>query len=54
MLKWALICMHCILFQIIIYDTYGNKSKQEVHSDVLDASSWIFPTGTVLRIIRGW
>uniref|UniRef100_A0A8C3ULD1 Crystallin beta-gamma domain containing 3 n=1 Tax=Catharus ustulatus TaxID=91951 RepID=A0A8C3ULD1_CATUS len=38
---------------IIIYDTYGNKSKQEVHSDVLDASSWIFPTGTVLRIIRG-
>uniref|UniRef100_A0A8C3R4T0 Crystallin beta-gamma domain containing 3 n=1 Tax=Cyanoderma ruficeps TaxID=181631 RepID=A0A8C3R4T0_9PASS len=38
---------------IIIYDTCGNKSKQEVHSDVLDASSWIFPTGTVLRIIRG-
>ncbi|XP_005038925.2 PREDICTED: very large A-kinase anchor protein [Ficedula albicollis] len=39
--------------KIIIYDTCGNKSKQEVHSDVLDASSWIFPTGTVLRIIRG-
>uniref|UniRef100_A0A803V965 Beta/gamma crystallin 'Greek key' domain-containing protein n=1 Tax=Ficedula albicollis TaxID=59894 RepID=A0A803V965_FICAL len=39
--------------RIIIYDTCGNKSKQEVHSDVLDASSWIFPTGTVLRIIRG-
>uniref|UniRef100_A0A8C5ICG9 Crystallin beta-gamma domain containing 3 n=1 Tax=Junco hyemalis TaxID=40217 RepID=A0A8C5ICG9_JUNHY len=38
---------------IIIYDTCGNKSKQEVHSDVLDASSWIFPIGTVLRIIRG-
>ncbi|XP_039569080.1 very large A-kinase anchor protein [Passer montanus] len=39
--------------KIIIYDTCGNKSKQEVHSDVLDASSWIFPIGTVLRIIRG-
>ncbi|XP_021405849.2 very large A-kinase anchor protein [Lonchura striata] len=39
--------------KIIIYDTCGNKNKQEVHSDVLDASSWIFPTGTVLRIIRG-
>ncbi|NWY17592.1 CRBG3 protein, partial [Aphelocoma coerulescens] len=39
--------------KIIIYDTCGNKSKQEVHSDVLDASSWIFPIGTILRIIRG-
>uniref|UniRef100_A0A8D2MQ63 Crystallin beta-gamma domain containing 3 n=1 Tax=Zonotrichia albicollis TaxID=44394 RepID=A0A8D2MQ63_ZONAL len=39
--------------KIIIYDTCGNKSKQEVHSDVLDASSWILPIGTVLRIIRG-
>ncbi|NXA14772.1 CRBG3 protein, partial [Sapayoa aenigma] len=39
--------------KIIIYDTYGNKSKQEVHSDVLDTSSWIFPIGALLRIIRG-
>ncbi|NXU09307.1 CRBG3 protein, partial [Pardalotus punctatus] len=39
--------------KIIIYDICGSKSKQEVHSDVLDASSWIFPIGTVLRIIRG-
>ncbi|NWW56226.1 CRBG3 protein, partial [Ifrita kowaldi] len=39
--------------KIIIYDTCGNKSKQELHSDVLDASSWIFPIGTILRIIRG-
>uniref|UniRef100_A0A8C5T6S2 Beta/gamma crystallin 'Greek key' domain-containing protein n=1 Tax=Malurus cyaneus samueli TaxID=2593467 RepID=A0A8C5T6S2_9PASS len=39
--------------KIIIYYICGNKSKQEVHSDVLDASSWIFPIGTVLRIIRG-
>lgn len=54
MLKWALIHMHCMLFQIIIYDIYGNKSKQEVHSDVLDATSWIFPIGALLRIIRGW
>ncbi|NXN25440.1 CRBG3 protein, partial [Nycticryphes semicollaris] len=39
--------------KIIIYDIYGNKSKQEVHSDVLDTTSWIFPIGALLRIIRG-
>ncbi|NWQ89934.1 CRBG3 protein, partial [Burhinus bistriatus] len=39
--------------KIIIYDIYGNKSKQEVHSDVLDTTSWIFPVGALLRIIRG-
>ncbi|NWR76411.1 CRBG3 protein, partial [Centropus unirufus] len=32
---------------------YGDKSKQEVHSDVLDTTSWIFPNGALLRIIRG-
>ncbi|KAJ7416484.1 hypothetical protein WISP_70881 [Willisornis vidua] len=39
--------------KIIIYDTHGSQSKQEVHSDVPDTSSWIFPTGALLRIIRG-
>ncbi|KAM6284728.1 very large A-kinase anchor protein isoform 2-T3 [Spheniscus humboldti] len=39
--------------KIIIYDIYGDKSKQEVHSDVLDTTSWIFPVGALLRIIRG-
>uniref|UniRef100_A0A663N9G5 Crystallin beta-gamma domain containing 3 n=1 Tax=Athene cunicularia TaxID=194338 RepID=A0A663N9G5_ATHCN len=39
--------------KIIIYDIYGDKSKQEVHSDVLDSTSWIFPIGALLRIIRG-
>ncbi|KAM6211292.1 very large A-kinase anchor protein [Sarcoramphus papa] len=39
--------------KIIIYDIYGDKSKQEVHSDVLDTMSWIFPIGALLRIIRG-
>ncbi|XP_050189591.1 very large A-kinase anchor protein [Myiozetetes cayanensis] len=39
--------------KIVIYDTYGNKSKQEVHSDVPDTSSWNFPIGALLRIIRG-
>ncbi|XP_009465066.1 PREDICTED: beta/gamma crystallin domain-containing protein 3 [Nipponia nippon] len=39
--------------KIIIYDIYGDKSKQEVHSDVLDTTSWIFPIGASLRIIRG-
>uniref|UniRef100_A0A8B9I2E9 Crystallin beta-gamma domain containing 3 n=1 Tax=Anser brachyrhynchus TaxID=132585 RepID=A0A8B9I2E9_9AVES len=38
---------------IIIYDIHGDKSKQEVHSDVLDTTSWIFPIGALLRIIRG-
>ncbi|XP_010071667.1 PREDICTED: beta/gamma crystallin domain-containing protein 3 [Pterocles gutturalis] len=39
--------------KIIIYDIHGNKSKKEVHSDVLDTTSWIFPIGGLLRIIRG-
>ncbi|KAM9020345.1 very large A-kinase anchor protein [Ara ararauna] len=39
--------------KIIIYDIYGDKSKREVHSDVLDTMSWIFPIGALLRIIRG-
>ncbi|XP_042722763.1 very large A-kinase anchor protein [Lagopus leucura] len=39
--------------KIIIYDIHGDKSKQEIHSDVLDATSWIFPIGALLRIIRG-
>ncbi|NXU58370.1 CRBG3 protein, partial [Turnix velox] len=39
--------------KIVIYDTYGSKNKQEVHSDVLDTTSWIFPIGALLRIIRG-
>ncbi|KAM6144610.1 very large A-kinase anchor protein [Phoenicopterus ruber ruber] len=39
--------------KIVIYDIYGDKSKQEVHSDVLDTTSWIFPIGALLRIIRG-
>ena len=54
MLKWALIHMRCMLFQIVIYDIYGDKRKQEVHSDVLDTTSWVFPVGALLRIIRGW
>ncbi|NWU84955.1 CRBG3 protein, partial [Onychorhynchus coronatus] len=39
--------------KIVIFDTCGNKSKQEVHSDVPDTSSWNFPVGALLRIIRG-
>ncbi|OXB53442.1 hypothetical protein ASZ78_013504, partial [Callipepla squamata] len=39
--------------RIIIYDIHGDKSKQEIHSDVLDTTSWIFPIGALLRIIRG-
>uniref|UniRef100_A0A8C3Q1F2 Crystallin beta-gamma domain containing 3 n=1 Tax=Chrysolophus pictus TaxID=9089 RepID=A0A8C3Q1F2_CHRPC len=39
--------------KIIIYDIHGDKTKQEIHSDVLDATSWIFPIGALLRIIRG-
>ncbi|XP_030313644.1 very large A-kinase anchor protein [Calypte anna] len=39
--------------KIIIYDIYGDKSKQEVNSDMLDTTSWIFPIGALLRIIRG-
>ncbi|XP_010003802.1 PREDICTED: beta/gamma crystallin domain-containing protein 3 [Chaetura pelagica] len=39
--------------KIIIYDISADKSKQEVNSDMLDTTSWIFPIGALLRIIRG-
>ncbi|XP_051464887.1 very large A-kinase anchor protein isoform X2 [Apus apus] len=39
--------------KIIIYDISADKSKQEVNSDMLDTTSWTFPIGALLRIIRG-
>ncbi|NXN98714.1 CRBG3 protein, partial [Rhinopomastus cyanomelas] len=39
--------------KIIVYDIHGDKSKREINSDVPDTTSWIFPIGALLRIIRG-
>ncbi|XP_074854409.1 very large A-kinase anchor protein [Carettochelys insculpta] len=39
--------------KIVIYDILGEKSKQELYNDLPDATSWIFPTGTLFNIIRG-
>uniref|UniRef100_A0A8C0QIB0 Crystallin beta-gamma domain containing 3 n=1 Tax=Chelonoidis abingdonii TaxID=106734 RepID=A0A8C0QIB0_CHEAB len=39
--------------KMIIYDIPGEKSKREIYHDLSDATSWIFPIGTLLRIIRG-
>uniref|UniRef100_A0A8C3H8D3 Crystallin beta-gamma domain containing 3 n=1 Tax=Chrysemys picta bellii TaxID=8478 RepID=A0A8C3H8D3_CHRPI len=39
--------------KMIIYDIPGEKSKREIYHDLPDATSWIFPIGTLLRVIRG-
>uniref|UniRef100_A0A8C3RKK5 Crystallin beta-gamma domain containing 3 n=1 Tax=Chelydra serpentina TaxID=8475 RepID=A0A8C3RKK5_CHESE len=39
--------------KMIIYDIHGEKSKREIYHDLPDATSWIFPIGTLLRVIRG-
>ncbi|CAM4423703.1 very large A-kinase anchor protein isoform X1 [Caretta caretta] len=39
--------------KMIIYDIHGEKSKREIYHDLPDATSWIFPIGTLLRVVRG-
>nr|XP_006124273.1 very large A-kinase anchor protein-like [Pelodiscus sinensis] len=39
--------------KMIIHDIHGEKTKQEIYHDLPDATSWIFPMGALLNIIRG-
>uniref|UniRef100_A0A6I8P7F8 Beta/gamma crystallin 'Greek key' domain-containing protein n=1 Tax=Ornithorhynchus anatinus TaxID=9258 RepID=A0A6I8P7F8_ORNAN len=39
--------------KMIIYDIPGDKNKQEVYSDVLDATSWTYPNGALIKVVRG-
>ncbi|XP_066097707.1 very large A-kinase anchor protein [Saccopteryx bilineata] len=39
--------------KIIIYDLHGSKYKQEVYCNILDATSWSFPNGVLIKVVRG-
>ncbi|XP_053774263.1 very large A-kinase anchor protein isoform X2 [Desmodus rotundus] len=39
--------------KMVIYDLHGSKYKQEVYGNILDASSWSFPNGVLIKVVRG-
>ncbi|XP_074048407.1 very large A-kinase anchor protein [Macrotis lagotis] len=39
--------------KMVIYDLHGSKYKQEIYNSILNATSWTFPNGVFIRIIRG-
>ncbi|XP_068956833.1 very large A-kinase anchor protein isoform X2 [Petaurus breviceps papuanus] len=39
--------------KMVIYDLHGSKYKQEIYSNILDATSWTFPNGAFIRVVRG-
>uniref|UniRef100_A0A673TMH9 Crystallin beta-gamma domain containing 3 n=1 Tax=Suricata suricatta TaxID=37032 RepID=A0A673TMH9_SURSU len=42
----------CIL-QMVIYDLHGSKYKQEIYCNIPDATSWSFPNGVLIKVVRG-
>ncbi|KAM5275258.1 very large A-kinase anchor protein [Hipposideros larvatus] len=39
--------------KMVIYDLHGSKYKQEVYCNILDATSWSFPNGVLIKVVRG-
>ncbi|XP_027268244.1 very large A-kinase anchor protein isoform X2 [Cricetulus griseus] len=39
--------------KMIIYDLHGSKYKQEVYGNVPDATTWSFPNGALIKVVRG-
>ncbi|XP_055994567.1 very large A-kinase anchor protein [Sorex fumeus] len=39
--------------KIIIYDVHGSKYKQEIYCNIPDATSWVFPNGILIKVVRG-
>ncbi|XP_070262151.1 very large A-kinase anchor protein isoform X1 [Myotis yumanensis] len=39
--------------KMVIYDLHGSNYKQEVYCSILDATSWTFPNGVLIRVVRG-
>ncbi|KAH0500022.1 Very large A-kinase anchor protein [Microtus ochrogaster] len=39
--------------EMIIYDLHGSKYKQEVYCNVPDATTWSFPNGALIKVVRG-
>ncbi|KAL6087952.1 hypothetical protein STEG23_034977, partial [Scotinomys teguina] len=39
--------------KMIIYDLHGSKYKQEVYCNIPDATTWCFPNGALIKVVRG-
>uniref|UniRef100_A0A2K6F0J7 Beta/gamma crystallin 'Greek key' domain-containing protein n=1 Tax=Propithecus coquereli TaxID=379532 RepID=A0A2K6F0J7_PROCO len=39
--------------KMVIYDLHGSKYKQEVYCNIPDATSWSFPNGVLIKVVRG-
>lgn len=52
-LKLVIVPTFCML-QMVIYDLHRSKYKQEVYCNVRDATSWSFPNGILVKVVRGW
>ncbi|XP_039735034.1 very large A-kinase anchor protein [Pteropus medius] len=39
--------------KMVIYDLHRSKYKQEVYCNVRDATSWSFPNGILVKVVRG-
>ncbi|CAK6441578.1 unnamed protein product [Pipistrellus nathusii] len=39
--------------KMVIYDLHRSNYKQEVYCNILDATTWTFPNGVLIRVVRG-
>ncbi|XP_039077924.1 very large A-kinase anchor protein isoform X1 [Hyaena hyaena] len=39
--------------KMVIYDLHGSKYKQEIYCNIPDATSWSFPNGVLIKVVRG-
>nr|XP_012622430.1 very large A-kinase anchor protein isoform X1 [Microcebus murinus] len=39
--------------KMVIYDLHRSKYKQEVYCNIPDATSWSFPNGVLVKVVRG-
>ncbi|KAB0355386.1 hypothetical protein FD755_021894 [Muntiacus reevesi] len=39
--------------KMVIYDLHGRKYKQEIYCNIPDATSWSYPNGVLIKVVRG-
>ncbi|XP_040836536.1 very large A-kinase anchor protein [Ochotona curzoniae] len=39
--------------KMVIYDLHESKYKQEIYCNIPDATSWSFPNGVLIKVVRG-
>ena len=42
------------MLQMVIYDLHRRKYKQEIYCNIPDATSWSYPNGVLIKVVRGW